>query len=97
MFVFFGKIYNKNPNFLSLINPYQFKMFVILWKITERDFNGPSLTNGFIIDFSKEYKHKIIPISTQRYKYGGVMYKSVLDITDSARHHNQGLKTLIYP
>ena len=34
-----------------------------------------------------------IPISTQRYKYGGAMEKSVLDITDSLRHHKQGLTT----
>ena len=33
----------------------------------------------------KEYKQKRIPISTQRYKCGGAMEKSVLDITDNLR------------
>ena len=42
---------------------------------------------------SKEYKHKIIPVSTQRYKDGGAVDKSVLDMTDSLRHHKLGLKT----
>ena len=42
---------------------------------------------------SKEYKHKRIHISTQRYKDGEDMYKSVLDITDSVRHQKQGLTT----
>ena len=40
---------------------------------------------------SKEYKHKRIPISTQRYKYGGAMDKSVLYITDNLRHQKQVL------
>ena len=35
----------------------------------------------FIRNCSKEYKHKRIPISTQRYKDGGVMEKSVFYIT----------------
>ena len=35
----------------------------------------------------------MIPISTQRYKYGGVMEKSVLDIIDSLRYQKQGLTT----
>ena len=47
----------------------------------------------FIKSCFKEYKHKMIPISTQRYKYGGAMEKSVLDITDSLRHHKQGFTT----
>ena len=47
----------------------------------------------FIQNCSKEYKQKIIPITTQRYNDGGVVGKSVLDITDSARHQKQGLTT----
>ena len=47
----------------------------------------------FIRNCSKEYKHKRIPISTQRYKYGGAMEKSLLDNTDSLRHQKQGLTT----
>ena len=35
---------------------------------------------------SKEYKHKWIPVSTQRYKDGWGMEKSLLDMTDSLRH-----------
>ena len=42
---------------------------------------------------SKEYKHKRIPVSTHRYKDGGGMEKSVLDITDSLRHQKLGLTT----
>ena len=42
---------------------------------------------------SKEYKHKRIPVSTQRYKDGGVVEKSVLDMTDSLRHQKLGLTT----
>ena len=40
---------------------------------------------------SKEYKHKRIPVSTQRYQDGGGMEKSVLDIRDSLRHQKLGL------
>ena len=36
----------------------------------------------------------MIPVSTQRCKDGGVVEKSVLDITDSLRHQKQGLTTL---
>ena len=46
VFVFYGTVYNKNPIFLFCINPYQFQMFGILWKITERDFIDPYLPNG---------------------------------------------------
>ena len=42
---------------------------------------------------SKEYKHKRIHVSTQRYQDGGGMEKSVLDLTDSMRHQKQGLTT----
>ena len=42
---------------------------------------------------SKDYKHKRIPVSTQRYKDGGGMEKSVLDITDSLRHQKIGFTT----
>ena len=42
---------------------------------------------------SKEYKHKRITVSTQRYKYGGGMVKSVLDMTDSLRHQELVLTT----
>ena len=42
---------------------------------------------------SKEYKHKSIPVSTQRYKNGGGMEKSVLDMTDRLRHQKLGLTT----
>ena len=42
---------------------------------------------------SKEYEHKRIPISTQRYKDGEDMDKSVLDITDSMKHHKHVLIT----
>ena len=35
----------------------------------------------------------MIPISIQRYKDGGDMEKSVLDITDSVRNQKQGLTT----
>ena len=42
---------------------------------------------------SKEYKQKRIPVSTQIYKDGWGMEKSVLDITDSLRHHKLGLTT----
>ena len=47
----------------------------------------------FVRNFSKEYKHKRIPVYTQRYNDEGNMEKSVLDITDSARHQKQGLTT----
>ena len=40
---------------------------------------------------SKEYKHKIIPISNQIYKDGGVVEKYLLDITDSLRKLKQGM------
>ena len=33
----------------------------------------------------------MIPVSTQRYKDGGALEKSVLDMTDSLRHQKQGL------
>ena len=42
---------------------------------------------------SKEYKHKRIPVSTQRYQDGGGMEKSVLYLTDSLRHQKLGLTT----
>ena len=48
---------------------------------------------GFLLIFSKEYKHKRIPISTQRYKDGGAMEKWVFNVTDSLRHQKQGLMT----
>ena len=47
----------------------------------------------FIIFSPKEYKYKRIPISTHRYKDGGAMEKSVLDITDSFKNQKQGLTT----
>ena len=37
--------------------------------------------------------HKRISISTHRYKDGGAMDKSVLDITDRLRYQKQGLTT----
>ena len=45
----------------------------------------------FIKKNPKEYKHKRIPISTHRYKDGGAMEKSVLNITHRLRHQKQGL------
>ena len=42
---------------------------------------------------SKEYEHKNIPVSTQRYQDGGGMEISVLDVTDSIRHQKLGLTT----
>ena len=45
---------------------------------------------------SKEYKHKRILVSTQRYKDGGGTDKSVLDMTDSLRHQKIGLKKSEY-
>ena len=42
---------------------------------------------------SKEYKHKRIPVSTQRYQDGGGMEKSVLDVTYSIRNQKLGLTT----
>ena len=42
---------------------------------------------------SKEFKHKRIHVSTQRYKDGGGMEKSVLDLKDSLRHQKLGLTT----
>ena len=42
---------------------------------------------------SKQYKHRRIPISTHRYKDGGVMDKSLFYITDSVMHQKQGLTT----
>ena len=42
---------------------------------------------------SKEYKHKRIHVSTHRYKDGGAMEKSVLDMTYSLRHQKLGLTT----
>ena len=42
---------------------------------------------------SKEYKHKRIPVSTNIYKDGKGMYKSVLDMTDILRHQKLGLTT----
>ena len=40
---------------------------------------------------SKEYKHKRILVSTQRYNNGGAMEKLVWDMTDSLRHQTLGL------
>ena len=48
---------------------------------------------GFLLIFSKEYKHKNIPISTQRYKDEEFMEKSVLNITYSFRNMKQGMTT----
>ena len=48
----------------------------------------------FIRNYSKEYKHKSIPISTQRYKDEGAMEKSVLYITDSVRHQKKGIDNI---
>ena len=42
---------------------------------------------------SKEYKHRRIPVSTQRYQDGGGIKKLVLDLTDSLRHQKLGLNT----
>ena len=43
---------------------------------------------------SREYRQKIIPISTQKYKGGGVMEKSVLDITTGIRNKKNQLQQL---
>ena len=48
----------------------------------------------FIVNCSKEYKHKRIPVSYQRYKDGEVMEKSVFDITHSLRNQKQKLETI---
>ena len=48
---------------------------------------------ALIKNCSKEYKHKRIYISNQRYKDRGAMERSVLDITDRLRHQKQGLTT----
>ena len=42
---------------------------------------------------SKEYKWKRIPISAQKYKDGGVMDKSVVDLTFWMRNIKKGMKT----
>ena len=63
--------------------PEDSKHFKLIWINTKKE-------ERFLIkNCSKEYNHKGIPISTQRYKYGGDMEKSVLDITDSLRHQKQ--------
>ena len=46
-----------------------------------------------IKNIPKEYKHKSIPVSTHRYKDGGVVEKSVLDMIDSLRRQKLGLTT----
>ena len=40
---------------------------------------------------SREYKQNIIPISTQKYKYGGVMEKYVLDLTTKTINKRKGM------
>ena len=67
--------------------PEDAKHLKLIWINTKRE------GRVFIRNCSKEYKRKIIPISTQRYKDGSVMEKSELDITNSVRHQKQGLKT----
>ena len=67
--------------------PEDAKHLKLIWINTKKE------DRVFIKNCSKEYKHKRIPISTQRYKDGGAMEKSVLDITDSLRHQKQGLTT----
>ena len=63
------------------------KYFKLIWINTKNE------ERVLIKNCSKEYKHKRILVSTQRYNYGGGMDKSVLDITDSLRHHKLGLET----
>ena len=53
----------------------------------------PQMTVAIFDVVSFPYKHKRLPISTQRYKNGGNMEKSVLDITDSLRHQKNILTT----
>ena len=43
--------------------------------------------------FPKNTTQKIIPISTQKYEYGGVMKKSVLDLTFKTRTQKKGSTT----
>ena len=56
------------------------KHLKLIWINTKRE------ERVLIKNCSKEYKDKRIPISINRYKYGGDKEKSVLDITDSLRH-----------
>ena len=59
--------------------PEDAKHLKLIWINTKKE-DRVLIKNG-----SKEYKHKMIPISTQRYTDGGAMEKSVLDITESLR------------
>ena len=63
------------------------KNLELIWINTKKE------DRGFIRFFYKEYKHKRTIILIQRYKDGGVMDKSVLDITDSVRHQKQVFTT----
>ena len=63
------------------------KHLKLIWINTKKE--GRVLINNC----SKEYKHKRIHVTTHRYKDGGGMEKSVLDMTDSLRHQKLGLTT----
>ena len=68
-------------------SPEDAKNLILIWINTKKE------ARVFIRNCSKEYKHKRIPISTQKYTDGGAVGKSVLDIIDSVRHQKQGLTT----
>ena len=59
----------------------------IIWINTKKE------ERVLIKNCSKEYKHKRIPVSTQRYQDGGGREKHVLDLKDSLRHQKLGLTT----
>ena len=67
--------------------PEDAKHLKLIWINTKKEIRV------LIKNCSKEYKHKRIPISTQRYKDVWAMEKSVMDITDSLRNQKQVLTT----
>ena len=70
------------------------KSLLVIFHNMRIDMDSLKKEDGVMIrNLSEEYKHKSIPISNQRYKYGVVMEKSVLDITDILRHQKQVLTT----
>ena len=66
------------------------KHLKLIWINTKKE------ESVLIKNCSKEYKHKRIPVSTQRYKDVGGMEKSVLDTEDSLIQQKLGLTTSEY-
>ena len=92
MFIFFETIcvYSFEKKLIKIPfseNSEDAKNLKLIWINTKKE------ERVLIKTISKEYKHKRIHVSTQRYKDGGGMEKPVLDIIDSLRNHQLGLTT----